>query len=93
MANLHAALQAHVAAAGERHRRTPGDHRPAVLDERTSTASALDQSLSAWYDRRNTAAQNDEMAAHEAVQRLDALRQSMLDAADIALVSDFMCAA
>ena len=85
--------QAHTAAAGEQYRRSARDHRPAVLAEAASSATALDRSLSAWYDKGIGAARNGEEAAEEAVQRLDAMRQSMLDAADIALVSDFMCAA
>ena len=64
-----------------------------MLAEVASSAAALDLSLSAWYNEANAAARREGTAASEPVQRLDALRQSMLDAADIALVSDFMCAA
>ncbi len=64
-----------------------------MLADAASSATALGDSLTAWYDKGNAAARQDGNAAHEAVERLDALRQSMLDAADIVLVSDFMCAA
>lgn len=64
-----------------------------MLAEAASSATVLDESLSAWYDRGNAAARDGTEACQNAVQRLDAMRQNMLDAADIALVSDFMCAA
>ena len=86
-------MQAHTAAAGERHRCIPDDTRCAVLSEAACSASAFDQALSAWYEKDNAAARVGGKATGEAAQRLDVLQQSMLDAADIALVSDFMCAA
>ena len=64
-----------------------------MLAEAASSAAALDHSLAVWYDKGNAGARTDGNAAHKAVQRLDTLRQSTLDAADIALVSDFMCEA
>ena len=85
--------QAHTAAAGEGHRRTAEGLRPAVLAEAASTAAALDLRLSRWYDKESAATRNGREASDDAAQRLDATRQSMLDAADMALVSEFMCAA
>ncbi len=85
--------QAHTAAAGEDHRRTARGLRPAVLAEAASASAALDESLSQWYDKEAARMRTGTEPDQDAVLRLDATRQSMLDAADIALVSDFMCTA
>ncbi len=85
--------QAHTAAAGEGHRRTARGLRPAVLAEAAATSAALDESLCQWYHKEAARMRTGNEPDQDAVQRLDAMRQSMLDAADIALVSEFMCAA
>ena len=85
--------QAHTAAAGEDHRRTARGLRPAVLAEAASTLAALEQNLCQWYNKDPALMRDANERDRDAVQRLDAMRQSMLDADDIALVSDFMCTA